>query len=250
MNTTTLKIIQWNANGLKGPKREQMIQELHRLNPAVAILCETHWTNADALALQSRLTNYVVHYDNRSDGFGGVAILLKDHLRHSPVPTLAHNHNIQVLGVRIHNMIRTDLTIYSVYCPLGDAYSREDMDQIFLPVTGSSIICGDFNAHHDYWSSNHRANRGGRFIAELLDETPDWTIITPPDLATRRCPRYGASSTIDLAFFTSDIGPPHQIQAGPYWSSDHLPILIELPGRTTTMSPNKSWTLRNDSWTS
>lgn len=67
-------ILQWNANSLKGPKRDQFIRELHHLNPSIVLLCETHWTDIDAIAMQNRLTSYRVIHQNGADGYGGVAI--------------------------------------------------------------------------------------------------------------------------------------------------------------------------------
>lgn len=40
-------LIQWNANGLKGHKREVFLQMLATLNPLVVVLSETHWNNND-----------------------------------------------------------------------------------------------------------------------------------------------------------------------------------------------------------
>lgn len=73
MPSATKDIIQWNANGLKGPKLDLFKQYLSDYSPSFVLLCETHWEDG----FIPRFPLYNVVFKNRSDGYGGVAILIK-----------------------------------------------------------------------------------------------------------------------------------------------------------------------------
>ncbi|KAK4037939.1 hypothetical protein OUZ56_029962 [Daphnia magna] len=85
----------WNANGLKGHKREVFLQQLATINPQIVILSETHWNNLHVIFMTRKMRSYIIGHQNRPDGFGGVAIHLKKHLSFSLVPTVQFTNNIQ-----------------------------------------------------------------------------------------------------------------------------------------------------------
>nr|CAH0108475.1 unnamed protein product [Daphnia galeata] len=100
-------------------------------------------------------------------------------------------------------------------------------------IKNKAIIGGDFNGHSEVWDNFHATNSCGRKISEFLLTDPNWTLSTPKNLNTRPNIHDYSSSTIDLTFTTSDLSPLTSIHTGPYWSSDHLPIIIDIDLITT-----------------
>lgn len=81
-----------------------------------------------------------------------------------------------------------------------------------------------------------------------FNDTPEWILATPKDLVTRRCPQSGNGATIDLIFLTTDLGLPHSIFTGPFWSSDHIPIFVTLMGSHSKSISPRIWCLRKSKW--
>lgn len=198
--------------------------------------------------MRRKLSSYTLICKNRSDGYGGVTILLKDHIQYSPLPDLTLDHNIQVLGIHVSNLFRREVSVLSVYCPNGNNYNTELIANIFNQCSGTSIVCGDFNAHHRLWTTLPDENLCGRAIFDFLCEDPNWMLATPQNLATRRCPRSSIGSTIDLTFTTSDLGLPQYVGTGPFWNSDHIPVFISLTLPRLTVHNSKIWALKDSKW--
>lgn len=243
-------IWQWNANGLKGVKRDLFLQQLATQNPHVVLLSETHWNVKDAEYISKQLKSYNLLYANRPDGYGGVAILIKRNIGFSNVCSRNLNHNIQIISIVSHNLFNRNVSISSVYCPDGSAYGLEDVHEVFGNPTGSAIVGGDFNAHHRQWTSRHNENPSGKGLADFLGESPNWILLTPKDTETRQCPSTGIGFTIDLTFSTPDIGFPENLRAGAHWGSDHLPVFVSFASSQTSRPLPRVWTFRKSKWES
>lgn len=63
-----IDLLQWNANGLKGHKRDVFLQMLATLNSLVVVLSETHWNDVDVTYMTRKLRSYNLVHQNRPDG--------------------------------------------------------------------------------------------------------------------------------------------------------------------------------------
>ncbi|GFU08258.1 probable RNA-directed DNA polymerase from transposon X-element [Trichonephila clavipes] len=183
-----------------------LIQETH-LRPGVSI----------------RVPNYTLYRNDRQTQnipSGGTAILVKSSLKyhHIPTPTLgAAEATIVVLTPPGEN----PLLIASIYIPPTTSPSAciHDLEKIFA-LEHSSILCGDYNAHHKHWGCNDN-NPSGQLIKNLIDNTD--TDIVAPNTPTRF--GYNSASTIDFAL-TRNLYWVSDIVSSPELSSDHNPIIL------------------------
>lgn len=246
---TTLSCVQWNASGLKDALYKTRLDEfkanLTSLNPDVVFLSETHWKDDFKVNFRAYHTFFV----NRGESWGGVAVLIRKSFQYSLIelPLLA---SMEAVGVRLTQGDR-DISVISVYAPHGNCTSS-DINTLFEVAGNSGIVAGDFNAHHSLWESRGTVNTCGRSIANFLEEDCRYSLCTPIDLGTRvGSGETATTSTIDLTFVSNDLPRRDEIKLGPYWGSDHLPILfkVEVKGSAIMRQTTRRWRVRADSVT-
>lgn len=92
------------------------------------------------------------------------------------------------------------------------------------------------------WEDGKPENNNGKIISKYLLNQSNLILATPKNLGTRPSHNNTQNSTIDLIFTSPALGPTTTIHLGPYWSSDHLPIIInintDLPP-TQLINPNR-----------
>ncbi|EFX65269.1 hypothetical protein DAPPUDRAFT_117422 [Daphnia pulex] len=103
----------------------------------------------------------------------------------------------------------------SIYCPDGNANTKQDITDILNTTTNSYVIGGDLNAHSAVWEDDHQQSRCGKQIAEILLDDERITLCTPKNLGTRPNPNGKESSTIDLIFSSPDLANLTNINVGP-----------------------------------
>jgi hypothetical protein len=111
------------------------------------------------------------------------------------------------------------------------------------------VIGGDLNAHSAVWEDDHQQSRCGKQIAEILLDDERITLCTPKNLGTRPNPNGKENSTIDLIFSSPDLANLTNINVGPYWGSDHLPVITSLSiGSSPIKTPNVHWKFNRNQW--
>ena len=217
----SLRVIQWNANGLKEDRLEELRGHLSVYNPSVVCLCETHWKPH----LSPSFKSYnILRRDRITRGGGGVALLIHKSLRFSQTD-FPSTENLETIGATISTQSGL-VDVVSTYCPHGDC-SEEELNDLIGSLKDDFILAGDFNAHHPLWERHSRPNRCGRAIADALSDEPNLSLITPKDLGTREHPSTGHKSTIDLLLSSSALSLDAAIRIGPHIGSDHLPVHSE-----------------------
>lgn len=139
---------------------------------------------------------------------------------------------VEAIGISVNLKNNEKIDIISVYCPKGNC-NAADLIPIFSYYKNKTIIAGDFNAHHSQWETRSNSNQSGYALIDMLTDTNDILLLTPRNLNTRIDPRDGKESTIDLTFTSTNFALNYEIKTGPYWGSDHLPIIFT----TKTKSP-------------
>ena len=211
--------------------------------PFFVLLSETHWKNEYTIKF-SAYNSYIL---NRPGQGGGVAILVKKAIQ-TNILTLPNLPNLEAVGVSV-KLNDSFIDLISVYCPNGNQCNAQEINLLFNTPRNKAIIGGDFNGHSEVWDDFHATNSCGRKISEFLLSDPNWTLSTPRNLNTRPNIRDYSSSTIDLTFTTSELSPLTSIHTGPYWSSDHLPVIIEIDlisTQTASLAPR--WRFDDKSW--
>jgi hypothetical protein len=112
----------------------------------------------------------------------------------------------------------------------------------------SAIVGGDLNAHADLWEDGYHTNTSGRNLKQFLQDDDKLILITPKNLGTRPSQNDNRSATIDLTMCTPNLAHLLSAETGPYWGSDHLPVIIELSINSTPHAPpNPTWKFK-ESW--
>ncbi|GFW24624.1 probable RNA-directed DNA polymerase from transposon X-element [Trichonephila clavipes] len=213
-----LRIAAWNANGVRSRILE-VRDFINKHSLDILLIQETHLRPGVSI----RVPNYTLYRNDRDTQIhpsGGTAILIKSSLKHHhlPTPSLgAVESTIVVLTPPGEN----PLLVASIYIPPTTSPSAciHDLEEIFA-LEQSSILCGDYNAHHSHWGCKD-INPRGQLIKNLIDNTD--TDIVAPDSPTRF--GYNSASTIDFAL-TRNLYWLTDIISSPELSSDHNPIIL------------------------
>lgn len=98
--------------------------------------------------------------------------------------------------------------------------------------------------------SDTNPNQSGNAIARILENSDIVVLNTPHNFNTRIEPHSNKASTLDLTLSSSNLVTYMNLHIGPYWSSDHLPVYVDInknliPQRTY----NARWYPRQSKWT-
>lgn len=218
MADLNLKILQWNCRSLKHKITElQNLLSLQEID--IAALCET-WINQSFLP---KFRNFTLNTKNRTDGRGGVAILVRKGIPYSLLHLTNIPPEVEVIGIRVKNV-----NIINIYQPPNVISSTTSWHAVFsqIPQNEQLIIVGDFNSHHPCWHSSHTDQRGQQ-LYEALDLL-NLVVLNQND-STRLVAPYGEQSIVDLTITQ----PPLALYTN--WSiikdsmgSDHFPIVTEV----------------------
>ena len=101
----------------------------------------------------------------------------------------------------------------------------------------------------EIWEEAHSSNRSGKDVANMLLNQENIVLCTPRNLGTRPIPNRTQSSTIDLTFSSPDLANLTTINSGPYWGSDHLPIIIQVNIESSPLPiPTIHWKFNHLKW--
>ena len=222
-----LHILQFNVNGLSG-KVTQLSHFLETNNIKIAAIQETKLTKNSKLP---DFPNYHLLNKNRTvKGGGGIAFLIHHSLnfQEEKTPPILENDShletqtISILGNNQHLQIR------NIYLPPRSSCTTPDCappwDHISEGLNNTSLILGDFNAHHDMWFSEDNADQRGRALVDALTTIP-YGIINE-DLPTRITSQ--ASTAPDLSLASNSLLTTCSWKPEVQLTSDHLPIIISL----------------------
>ncbi|GFW38917.1 probable RNA-directed DNA polymerase from transposon X-element [Trichonephila clavipes] len=213
-----LRIAARNANGVRS-RIIELRDFINKHSLDIILIQETHLRPGVSI----RVPNYTLYRNDRQTQnipSGGTAILIKSSFKyqHIPTPTLG---TVEATIVVLTPPGENPLLIASIYIPPTTTPSAciHDLEEIFA-LEHSSILCGDYNAHHTHWGC-YDINPRGQQIKNLIDNTD--TDIVAPNTPTRF--GYNSASTIDFAL-TRNIYWISDIVSSPELSSDHTPIIL------------------------
>lgn len=166
------------------------------------------------------IPNYDIHRTDRQDRpGGGTAILIKKSIPHirlnqTKMTTLEHT------AIRLE-LPHFPLHIYSIYKAPNSPLNTDDLLQI---TCKPSLIAGDFNCKHPWWS--RVSNHNGLKLYRFLENNPDY-YVHYPDTQTRFDTNSGQGDVLDIAI-TYNIQQPLLPITLSDLNSDHLPIIFTL----------------------
>ena len=212
-----------NVNSVS-KRLDELSMLLQRLPVDIVAIQETKLAEGDR---PPSVPGFTWHGWCRPTRSGGVGFFIKDSVDARPqvLPDLG---SPEVCAVNVRTRDNGLLTIYSVYVPpLSDPGDISDLRR--LPNPNSSILLGDFNAHHPDWSRG-RPNPLGRSLDVFCGQ--------------REFSVFGFRDTPTLLNTRGTLSSPDIVLAGPRaaplvaeWrtldsiGSDHLPVLVTVSTR-------------------
>lgn len=192
----------------------------------VCIVCET-WLK-DGTNFKIRGYNTYTH--NRSDGYGGVAVITKNKYtaQQVPVPSL---EPIEVLELTLEHRNET-YTFTSIYIPpaISNSQIATKFKDLFQKYANRPrlFLGGDFNAHHSLWDLNTtNSDARGNILAHEI--THSNLVLLNDGNPTYFRYNNSSSAALDLSIISQDYAQNVQWQVlADNIGSDHLPILCTL----------------------
>lgn len=232
-------ILQWNTRSITRNKHD-FIYLLNKYTPFVSAISET-WLRPDTLF---GVPGYTVLRDDRNDGWGGSALLIKNNLNFCQLPVTNSHNCINIVAIRFKN-----ITFISIYIPKRDIMAYSILRSFLVTVPFPIILLGDFNCHNQLWGAPNN-DAFGLKILEIMEEF-DLCVINDGS-PTRRSSPLVNPSYVDLSLCSATLASLLQ------WSrlstshgSDHFPILINFPTLNVTvptLAPLLPFRIKKDKW--
>lgn len=213
LTITELKIIHWNIRSSNSNK-DNLISIVRKYQPDVICLNET-WLRPNSIF---NINSYNIVRQDRTDGYGGVAICIKNNVIFNQIKTY-NDERVQYIVIQIKN-----INIINIYSNSHNSITEDLLTDLYNNLSEKSILLGDLNSHHPMWG-NPKADKGGNILCDFIlerdliilnDETP--TLFQNPNLQ---------KSIIDLAIASNNVAPNLRFEVTPdCGNSDHFPILL------------------------
>lgn len=228
-STNPLKIVYWNAAGIAN-KTTELESFMIRLKVDIMMVVETR-TDLTSSTNIDGYTNYFVT-NPESSRKGGVAIYIKQSIRHSALESIAIPcvQCAPILIFPTHNN-RNPVIIAPIYCPPIFNWTNQHFNRLFNKIDslfqgGKLLICGDWNAKHTWWG-NVRSCMRGRALLEVIQNNNRFNILATGGATHFPYTRRNRPSAIDFAVYAGVPNEALYTYSTIDLDSDHLPIHIE-----------------------
>ena len=231
----SLRIIQWNADSIT----TKVLELQDRLSAEDIDICLIQETKLKKGVLDPKLEGYeCIRADRKlKNAGGGLLILIKKTLVFEKLDAVAVEAT-ESLSIKVRMDKRNWIYITNVYTPPCNSVGQ---DAIILrtdsiPTFNSSLICGDFNAHHPLWDDIQPADDRGEEIVDWAIEK-ELTIMNNDNSPTRVSRITGNESSPDLTLCGAKWADKFEWSVGEsIGSSDHLPIYITISSQVKHQS--------------
>ena len=216
INLKEIKLVNWNANGIKS-KKSSLMEFLIRHKIDIACITETHLKNTETF----KINGYNIYRKDRDTihSKGGVAILIKRTIKHHQL-TNPELINIEAISIMV-STDKSEIKIISAYNPPNKKIQRDDINALFNE--NPTILLGDLNSKNEIWGclkTNPNGNKLFQFTSELR------IIISPPSKPTFH--RTGRQPDILDIALVSNLTTQLYHQVANELDSDHVPVITTL----------------------
>lgn len=190
-----LNLIQWNIRSIKS-NYNNLINIISEFDPDIVFLNET-WLKKDD---KINIKYYSIERDDRFDGKGGVAFLIRDNLQYEVMnkSKKVKDTGFQSIIIKIRN-----IKFINVYNPPNNKLVISDIEQLFNKKDQDQVIVmGDLNAHHNLWGS-FQNNSNGEKVMELIDKY-DYVVLNE-EISTRLVMPGSNISPLDLTLVSQNL---------------------------------------------
>ena len=218
-----LRLIQWNANGIK-IRMLELADAVRRLNVDIVLIQET---KLRALDNNPNIKGYSKVSKDRGIGRGGGLItFIKEDLPFTIIDTPAvENSLLEMLSIELRTKSFNKMLISNVYCPSARGASiGNEFNMSELPSDPNSLTGGDLNAHSNMWDEWQSEDPLGTNLEEWL-LAKDFCVANDGS-ATRTNPGTGGSSAPDVTLVHNNILDRVEWSTINSLGSEHLPVLV------------------------
>lgn len=215
-----LRIMSWNANGIK-TRAEDLAAFIKKEKIPVIAIQETKLTSTNSLFIP----NYTIYRSDKNGYRRGIALLVSTTLDHQilNIPIL---NTLETIGIEV-TTTQGKINIFTIYIASKKPFPAADLEQI-LDTQTPTILMGDWNAVHRSWGHHCTTTKGNQLLqftrTNLLQ-------VLHPSSATRITT--SSSTTLDFTI-AKNFPPLPNPQTLQIFTSDHLPILQTLPNLNPT----------------
>lgn len=232
------RMLQWNCRSINS-KKSDLLHLIKKFDPFIISLCET-WLRTESCF---KIPGYSCLREDRSDGHGGVAILVKNSFHFTYHPISSHSNDFSIIAAIVNN-----ICVVSVYIPHPTLALLREIRNLLIALPKPYIIVGDFNCHHQSWGCSSSSDLG----EEIIDIVDCLNLcILNSGAPTRRSAPNERPSAIDLSICTPSIASSLSWEVLPSsYGSDHYPILLSFPFKNKPLlkrTPRLKFKLNNNS---
>ncbi|RVE42612.1 hypothetical protein evm_012732 [Chilo suppressalis] len=186
------------------------------------------------------ISNYFCLREDRTDSYGGVALLISDTVPFQHIPITNHSTDFSIIAASVQNKC-----FVSIYIPHPSSSIYDKVAAILSRLPKPILIMGDFNAQHRSWGSSSSSYYGAR-ILDIVDKN-NFCILNSGDPTRRTQPNEGISAP-DLTISTPNLASFFSwSMLSSTFGSDHFPILISFPKTVLKSRPTRKHRINNDS---
>ena len=237
---SSFTVIQLNTRSLI-PRADEL-RLLVSSHPADVIAIQESWLSNNNIAPDLR--GYILYGVNRQSAAagggasgGGVGFYVRDSLSFCVVP-VQNFSGIEVAVISLQAIDGRRIYLTSVYVP--PSTKEKELKQLTKLRLSSSILFGDFNAHHPSWSSGIAKSRGK--LLHRLFGSHDMKIFGFPGIPTYigGAGRHSSPDLVAVGPYINAIIEHPQVLCDV--GSDHLPIITRVRCRIEkTEDPSVFW---------
>ena len=180
----------------------------------------------------------LLRQDRGKNKGGGLAFLVHESInfqQEAPPPMLANDPHLESLTITVPGK-HSNLQIRNIYLPPQTCCSQgysPPLEHLCDDLNDTSMVIGDFNAHHELWYSHGNQDNRGNNLVDAIANKPFG--ILNDDQPTRIF--NDASTAPDISLVSNSLLASSSWRTEVKMSSDHLPILITI---TAEMRKNKT----------
>lgn len=239
MDPNLSKIVQWNSRSIVN-KKSDLSYILNKYDPFAVALCET-WLKP---GFSFRIPGYACLRTDRSDGYGGVAILIKNNMSFQSFPLPSLSDDISAVAVIVNK-----ICLVCIYYSRPTVNILSEISNLLSVLPKPFLVMGDFNTQHQSWGSSS-SNYYGEKLLEILDSNN--LCILNTCLPTRQSNPDEGISAPDLSICTPELASTLSWSPLPSsYGSDHYPLIISFPHKkpaACNTTPRLKYRLQNADW--
>ena len=233
-------ILHWNCRGLRTSAQE--LQALVQRSRPVAICLQETKLSPDSHFAMRGYSVFRKDLTVSTVAHGGVALAVHHSVPASHIPLRSP---LQAVAARLHVMHR-DVTICSVYLPLGIALPLPELRRLMLELPSPVVLLGDFNAHNSAWGSENTDTRGRLLESFIHDHS---LCVLNSGTRTHFTLPSGQTSVLDLSIVSPDLTSlfawdVHDEPLG----SDHFPVWLKFLGQPVMGNRPRKWKFDKADW--